>query len=196
MRTKSINTKRHLILLVSFFISVAASAQQNVLGFKGTNVDLISINLRYFANGQITENPDRTIDIGVANTYEMHQMKFPKLTYYIYNDIRFADDKLFVSSAGSEERIIDVNVVEKMKGEEWGKAVLSCEYATPIEIDFSYREQQNILMIQYIISDRDNEDYLFERDSKIAEGRLAEVEEYEKFNSYGVYLVSIVYLIK
>jgi hypothetical protein len=194
MITKKFVTKRSLILLVSLFIYTAALSQQNVFGFKGNNGVLQFIELQYFAGGQKTDNPDRIINISIANTYEMHQMKYPKLTQYIYNDVRFAADKLFVSSAGSEERIINVNVTQKMKGEEWGKALLSCEFTEPIDVEFNYTNQY--LTMQYFIAENDNENYIFKLENVMMSGNLDDVEKYKNNASKGIYLVTITYLIK
>lgn len=197
MITKMNTLRVYFALAICCFISTFAWGQQNVLGFKGKTGDLQSINLRYFANGEISEMPDKDINITFANTYEMHQMGYPKLNFYIYHTVRFEADKLFVSSLGSEERIINVYLAQKQANEEkWGEAILSCEYAEPIGVEFFYDENNKILQIQYTVSENESENYMIERDNKIAEVGIIEVEEYEKSHIFGIYLVSITYLIK
>jgi hypothetical protein len=199
MNLKKFGIKKSLVLLMCFLIFDSAYAQQNTLGLtNGTKGNLTSINLHYFASGQATEIPDNIINISVANTYQMHEMGFPQLNYYIYNDIRVEAGKLFVSSVGSEERIINVSLIKNAESEEkWGRAALSCEYAQPVEIDFFYEHQQKILKIQYLVSEKDNMNYMQEREAKIAAGQSPEeIEKYEQSKPAGIYLVSIIYSIK
>jgi hypothetical protein len=201
MTTKKIAFKLLLTFAVCCFVSTVALSQQNVFGFNAGRGDLISINMRYFANGIVNDSPDarpdRDIVIDAENTYEMHKLKMPKLNSYIYNDIRFEADKLFVASAGSEEQIINVQILENMKsGEKWGKAILSREYAEPVEVEFLCDLQFQIFKIKYTVFENENDDYYMDVNNKILEGRLAEVQEYEKTHTFGAYLVISTYSIK
>jgi hypothetical protein len=198
MKARKFVAKRNLILLVSLFVCTAAWSQKNSMGFKGSRAQLMSVNLKYFADGEISDSrlPDKELNYENVN-YEMHQLGFPKLTYYIYQDIRFADNKLFVSTLGEEEKIINMNIAQLTENAPFNKAVLSCELAEPIEIDFAYREisrDTRILIIEYTISDKDNEKYIEQKFRRIAEGHLEEENNSEK--PYGVYRVFLTYLIK
>jgi hypothetical protein len=203
MKARKFVAKRSLILLLSLFVYTAAWSQQNSMGFKGSRAQLMSVNLKYFADGEIPDNsipndkrPDKELNyLGVD--YEMHQLGFPKLTFYIYQDIRFADNKLFVSTFGTDERIIDMNIEQITENAPFNKAVLSCEYTEPIEIDFAYREMSGdmrVLMIEYTISDKDNEKYKQQILERLAEGHLE--NENNSDEPKGAYRVTLTYLIK
>ena len=192
-----IRTKRCLFLLVSFFIfNLTYAQQQNLFGFKGNKAEMHGAMLQYFAGGQKTEMPDSTFVFGTLNTYGLHQMGFPKLTFYIYESLRFDGNKLIVSNAGAQEREIGANVIERQKGDKRGKVILSCEFTQAIEADYMYDSQAGILRIQYTISDWESDKHMELRMQKALEGLAHEFAEYENKTIPGIYTVSVEYLIK
>ena len=191
------SAKRWLILLAVFFIfNLSYAQQQNLFGFKGDKAELQQAVLHYFAGGQITDKPDKILNFGVLDTYDLMMLSFDKLTYYIYENVRIVGAKLMCSTAGMQEREIDVNIIALPKDDKWGKAFLACEFAEPVEVEYIYDSQSKNLVMQYTINDWDNTKYKDEQAQKIIDGLAREVEEYENNTTPGIYLILVNYLIK
>jgi hypothetical protein len=105
-------------------------------------------------------------------------MNFPKLTGYIYNSIRLAAGKLFVSAVGSPEEIIYVNLIKPAKDGEWRQAVLSSQRYQHADVEFEI-DEPNYLTLQYTVADTDNAAYIKKRKNKSIEN-LITFEEYDK----------------
>jgi hypothetical protein len=197
MTTKKVNPKRYLTLLAGFLVFYASFAQQqNFLGFKGDKAEMQHVELKYFKNGKPAIDPDTLIFIGGYDTYRLQQLGFDKLTYYIYESLRFAKNQFMVSNASMPEQPLNVNLIERQNGGKWGKITLSHEFVEPIDAAFNYDGQNKILLLEYSITDWDNIKYIEERDRKIDAGLAHELGEYEKTATPGMYIVSVIYLIK
>ena len=196
MMTTRMKTKRYIALLAGLFMfSMAFAQQQNFLGFAGSKAELKKIEFRYFENGITTGLPDK--EFTVHGTHELYQMDFDKIKFFIYHDIRLATNKFIGSHISmNEEHEINVNVLEMQKGEMPGKLMLICENGVVIEPAYMYDSENKTLLLNYAISDWDNMQYIEERDQKIADGLLLEVQDYEQTTTPGIYTVSVHYLIK
>ena len=196
MTTSKIRAKRWMFLLAGFLIfNMAYAQQQNMFGFKGGKAELRNVMMHYFAGGQITERPDKMIGFGSFDSDRLFRSGFPKLHFYIYESVRFNGNSFMVSNAGTAERPITANVIERQKGESWGKLVLANDFLEPIEAEYLYNEQTKILQLKFTLSDKDSEEYWEEADKMLKAGLLNELMEYEKTKS-GIYTVSVEYLIK
>ena len=197
MMTTRMGTKRYLTLLAGLFVfNLTFAQQQNFLGFTGSKAELQNVQLMYFKNGQPDGLPDDILGAGGFNTYQIHQWGFDKINSFIYESVRFLNNKFMVSNASMQESEMDVKIIEPQKGNEKGKVMLSWNGGEYIEATFQYDGQTKTLLLQYTVSEWDNIQYIEERDQKIADGLFLEVQEYEQTTTPGIYIVSVNYLIK
>jgi hypothetical protein len=166
MEAKKIIAKRSLILLVGLFISTITWAQtQNVLGLKAKTANLLGLELFYFGNGDAANNlPDKQYMFGVFSFKEMGELGLMEINNFVSEKIRFDENKLFLSSLGSDERSVDINLLSPYKQEtgEYGNALVALDEDISLNIEFSIEvtPDMNVLLITYSFHERliDTED--------------------------------------